>query len=125
MEKTDNNYQFEIEFYKDIVKDKPNYTEALIALANAYTKIGEYDKSLDIDKRLSELKPDDPIVYYNLACNYSLLERYQKAIKCLNKALSLGYKDAEHMLNDPDLDNIKESKEFKNLLEKYFKLSRP
>lgn len=118
-----NNNKFEIEFYKKLVKQKPDYVDALIPLANAYTKTGQYEKGLELDKRLAKLKPDDPIVFYNLACSYSLLKQYRKAIKALDKAISLGYDDIEYILKDSDLDNIKKRAEFRNLLKKYFKSS--
>jgi len=119
------NNKFEIEFYKKLVEQKPDYIEAIISLANAYTKEGEYKKGLELDKRLSKLKPADPIVFYNLACSYSILKQYSNAIKSLDKAIELGYDDVEYMLNDPDLDNIKKRQAFRNLLKKYFKTSSP
>ncbi len=123
MEEENNNYKFEIDFFKKIIQEKPNYTEALIPLANAYTKTGQYKKGLEIDKRLAELKPKDPIVFYNIACNYSLLNNSKEALNYLNKAIKLGYDDVEYMLQDSDFNNIKENVEFKNLIKKYFKLT--
>lgn len=119
------NNEFEIEFLENLVKEKPDYVEALIALANVYTKSGKYKKGLEIDKRLSNLRPEDPIVFYNLACSHSLLNHVRKAVKALDKAIRLGYDDVEYMLEDSDLENIKNRSEFKKLLKKYFKPSSP
>jgi len=120
MQKHDNNNQFEIEFYQKLVEEKPDYVDALIPLAHAYTKIGQHKKGLEIDQRLAELKPEDPIIFYNLACSYSLSGQCENAIKALGRAIELGYNDAKYMLDDPDLDNIKERLDFKNLLKKHF-----
>jgi len=42
-------------------------------LGNAYTENGMYAKGLLVDLKLSRLKPNDPLVHYNLARSYALL----------------------------------------------------
>ncbi len=107
---------FEIEFYEKLLKDKPDYIEALIPLAEAYTKAGKYNNGLAVDKRLSVLKPDDETVYYNLACSYSLLEQVNNAFIALKKAIALGYKDFNHLDNDPDLFHLRDDKRYQEMI---------
>ncbi len=116
-----NDLDFEISFYENLIKEKPDFVEALIPLGNAYTKKGDYKKGLEIDKRLIELRPDDPIVFYNLACTYSLLNMRDSSFKSLEKAISLGYDDFEYMNQDQDLNNIKTDKRFNELISKHSK----
>jgi len=54
---------------------------------------------------------------YNLACVYSLQKQTEKALKSLELAIKTGYRDRAHMEKDPDLDNIRGEKAFKELLE--------
>ena len=63
----EDNEKFEIEFYEKILQERPNFIEALRVLAEIYTKSGEHKKGLELDKKLTELLPDDHIVHYNLA----------------------------------------------------------
>lgn len=112
---------FEIPFYEDILKSKPDLVDALIVLGDAYTRKGAYDKGLEVDLRLAKLRPKDATVHYNLACDYALLKRVDEAIGTLEKALRLGYRAFEHMSKDPDLDNIRHDKRFAGLLAKYRK----
>ena len=114
---------FEICFYETLIKDKPDFVEALIPLGDAYTRKAEYRKGLEIDQRLTKLKPRDPTVFYNLACSYSLLKMKDAAIKALKKAIELGYDDFDYLSTDKDLENIKTDKRFKQLLIKYIKTS--
>ncbi len=107
---------FEIKLYKALIEEKPEFVEALIALGNAYTEKGLYDKGLVIDLKLVNMKPDDEMVHYNLACSYSLLNMKEPAIESLKKAVSLGYHDITYMNEDTDLDNIRKEDGYKNIV---------
>ena len=61
-----------IVFMEGIVRRDPRYIEALQILGDHYTQRGQFDNSLKVDKRLSRLEPKNPLVFYNLACSYSL-----------------------------------------------------
>jgi len=112
---------FEINFFENLLKESPDFTEVLTALGDAYTKKGRYQDGLEIDKRLAMLKPNEPIVHYNLACSYSLLRMADVCIKALEQALQLGYCDLAFMQQDPDLKFIRQDQRFNNLLFKYSK----
>ncbi|MDD5618557.1 MAG: hypothetical protein PHG69_05630 [Candidatus Omnitrophica bacterium] len=109
---------FEIEFYENILKDRPDFVEALKALAELYTKSGKYDKGLELDKRLIGLVPEDDIVYYNLACSYSLLQDIDNSLEAIKKAVKLGYSDFSYMHNDPDLENLRKDRRFAEVFSK-------
>lgn len=119
--KNQQNLDFEIEFLEKLLEKDPNYTDALFLLGELYTKKRAFQKALEIDLRLSELKPDDPFVFYNLACDYSLLNKKTLGIKALEKAFQLGYDDIEYLYKDPDLKNLRESKRFQQVVKKFQK----
>ncbi len=108
---------FEISFFEGIVRRRPDYVEALIPLAEAYTRKGLREQGLLIDQKLSRLCKDDPIVYYNLACSLALAERTGEALKTLAKAIRLGYRDFAYMKKDPDLHSLAEHPEFKKMIQ--------
>ncbi len=107
---------FEISFYENLLKKLPCFVEALIALGDAYTKRGRYEDGLKIDQKLAQLRPDDHIVYYNLACSYSLLKMSEPGLEALKKSIQLGYRDSRLMKKDPDLDFIRKDPRYKELL---------
>lgn len=115
---------FEIEFFERLIKSKPDFVDALIPLAEAYTRAGCYRKGLAIDKRLSRLKSDDAVVYYNLGCSYSLLGKIDEAYAALEKAVDLGYEDFEHMAIDSDLLNVRKDKRYNNIISHWKKMKR-
>lgn len=104
--------EFEIKFYEGIVKRSPDFVEALSALGDLYTKAGHYEKGLEIDKRLTQMRPTDATVLYNLACSYSLIGDIEKSFKAIKRSLSLGYDELEHLQKDDDLKNLRQNKCF-------------
>ena len=114
--KNEEDLDFEISFYEGLLEKNPDFALALFALSDAYTKKGFFEKGLLIDKKLASLKPDDPIIFYNLACDYSLLSQLENSLSCLTQALSLGYDDFEHLEKDPDLENLRREPYYKELL---------
>lgn len=57
--------------------------------------------------------------WYNAACVYSLLNKKDEALKCFGQCLEAGYCDFEYIKVDCDLDNIRNTNEFKALVKKY------
>lgn len=104
--KKEDSLDFEIAFYEGVLKRTPHYIEAIIPLAEAYTRKGLYKKGLEMDLRLTELCADDPVAYYNLACSYALLGKKQEALTALQKAVALGYSDFRHLRKDADLKSL-------------------
>ncbi len=110
---------FELEFFQGILASHPNYVEVLRALGQLLTLKGRYPDVLQIDKRLVQLRPNDPLAHYNLACSYALLKRADLAIKTLQRAVELGYRDFRYMREDRDLEAIRHDPRFRKLLKEY------
>ena len=108
---------FEIGFFEKVVQRDPDDVESLMILGNNYTLRGDYRRGLEIDLRLSAVRPRDPIVQYNLACSYSLLGNPDEAVASLEAAIALGYRDFEFMRKDRDLDPIRKDARFQRLVE--------
>jgi tetratricopeptide (TPR) repeat protein len=113
--KADELLEFEIAFYEKLVGAYPEFTDALIPLGNAYTRRGLYEKGLAIDLHLTRLRAGDSIIWYNLACSYSLLNRIEDASGALRRALELGYADLDYLRKDPDLQNLRASTKYRDL----------
>jgi tetratricopeptide (TPR) repeat protein len=110
---------FEIYFYESLLARTPDFPQALIALGEAYTKKGLFGKGLEADEKLLKLRPLDEVVYYNLACDYALLNDSDRSLKALEKAIVLGYRDFRYMEKDSDLTFLRADVRFRVLLAKY------
>ena len=123
-ESSKNEMNFEIEFFEKLIEEKKDFVDALIPLAEAYTKAGEYGKGLVVDKRLSELRPEDAIVYYNLSCSFSLTGKINEGLEALKKAVNLGYDDFDYMNIDQDLLNVRNNNRYKEIFTKWIERKR-
>jgi Flp pilus assembly protein TadD len=110
---------FEIEFFGHILERHPDYVDVLRVQGNNLTLKGRFAEGLQIDRRLIQLRPTDPLAHYNLACSYALLKRTDNAIKTLRRAIELGYHDFRYMREDHDLDTIRHDPRFRQLLREY------
>lgn len=108
---------FEIAFYERLLEAHPDFSEALVALGEAYTRRGWYERGLAIDLKLTQLNALDPMVWYNLACSYSLLKRPDESFDALRRAVALGYDDFAYLLQDPDLATLRQSPKLRHFLE--------
>jgi tetratricopeptide (TPR) repeat protein len=111
-----------ITFMEGIVRRDPKYVEALQILGDHYTQRGKFDHSLKVDQQLSRLEPRNPLVYYNLACSYSLNSDFDLAAAALEKALALGYRDFKWLARDPDLRPLRKHPSFRNIENKIQKM---
>ncbi len=102
---------FEIRFMESLLKKKPDFAEALVVLADLYTK-----KGLAVDEKLSRLKPEDPLVFYNLACSYSLVGDLGRSFSAIRRAIELGYDDFGYLEIDGDLSNLRRDARFQEYI---------
>jgi tetratricopeptide (TPR) repeat protein len=107
-----------IGFLEGIVRRDPAYVEALQVLGDHYTQRGRYDQGLEVDKRLSQLEPRNPLVFYNLACSHSLKGEFDQALAALEAALDLGYRDFKWLARDPDLRRFRKHILYRQIREK-------
>jgi tetratricopeptide (TPR) repeat protein len=104
-----------ISFLEGIVGRDPQYVEALQILGDHYTQRGKFENSLRVDKQLSRLEPRNPLVFYNLACSYSLNRKLAMAAAALEKALALGYRDFKWLARDPDLRPLRNHPSYRSI----------
>jgi len=81
--------------------------DALQLLGDHYTQRGRFNEGLKVDERLARLDPENALVFYNLACSYSLTDQFDRTALALEKALALGYRDFAWLAKDPDLKKFR------------------
>ncbi len=102
----------------------PDYVDALQLLGDHYTQRGRFTEGLHVDERLAQLEPANPLVFYNLACSYSLTDEFDRAFRALNQAIELGYRDFTWLTKDPDMKKLRAQPAFQELKEKIRKLKK-
>jgi tetratricopeptide (TPR) repeat protein len=108
----------EISFLEGLTRRDPDYVDALQILGDNYTQRGRIQEGLLVDQRLSLLDPKNPLVFYNLACSFSLSGRLDEAARAVDSALDLGYRDFKWLARDPDLKALRKHEHYTRLREK-------
>ena len=114
-----NQLDFELEFFGSVLARHPDYVDVLRMLGNLLTLKGRFAEGLQVDRRLVQLRPGDPLAHYNLACSYALLKRPDQSLKTLRRAVELGYRDFRYMCEDHDLDSVRQDPRFRQLLREF------
>ncbi len=77
-----------IDLFTKSIKDNPKFFFAYHNRAIAYSKKGEYDKSIGDLKRAVQLNPDYPDAYGLMGLVYEIKEDYASALKVYQAALA-------------------------------------
>ena len=85
----------------------------------AYYYLGQKDKAIEILNII--LGKDKKGNCYDAACLYSVMGEKVKALSYLRQSLEDGYRRFAHIKRDRDLNNIRNTEEFKVLLKEYEK----
>ncbi len=64
-----------------------------------------------------ELDPESSTAAYNMACTFSKSGNLSEANQWLQKAVALGWDDDEHIVQDSDLDAIRETSAYREVLD--------
>ena len=83
----------------------------------AYYYLGQKDKAIEVLNTM--LDKDKKGNCYDAACLYSVMGEKEKALSYLRQSLEDGYRRFAHIKRDRDLNNIRNTEEFKVLLKEY------
>jgi clan AA aspartic protease (TIGR02281 family) len=83
----------------------------------AYYYLGQKDKAIEVLNTI--LDKDKKSNCYDAACLYSVMGEKEKALSYLRQSLENGYRRFAHIKRDRDLNNIRNTEEFKVLLKEY------
>jgi len=100
----------------DLDVDIPKLRETVHKNALGLLNNKEYAKGRDMFHALCTLDPQEPNANYNLACSEALLGNVSGALSALRKAVNFGFMDVNHMQNDSDLDSIRNTPEFAQII---------
>ena len=93
-------------------------------MAIVYYAQAKYPEALKLHEdvlaiRVAELGLEHPHVaaaHYNIACTHSLAGAIEQALASLEQAVQAGFRDKGHIESDSDLDNIRDHKQFEQVL---------
>jgi len=103
-------------YYRKALAVSPEDPICLNQLAVALAGVGKIDGAVAILEKLERLLPDAPTVSFNLACMYARQSQMDKSVMHLEKALDKGYNDWTTLKTDTDLETIRQTPFYKQLI---------
>jgi serine/threonine protein kinase/Flp pilus assembly protein TadD len=105
-----------LEMYPRYLSLHPDDARAHIFHALALVKASRVDEAKTKAMRAIELSPNDPLMFYNVACFYANVGDATLALQSLKNALQSGYGFYEWIKRDPDLDSIRNEPEYVEMM---------
>lgn len=113
-------YNESIKYHKKLLELHPGFIESYQYIGASYYVLKEYDKAINMNKKVLELNPADPLQNYNLVCLYCLKKDKPAALHYFEQYLKMKITDLSGIEADPDLNYIRNTAEFRSILQKYF-----
>jgi tetratricopeptide (TPR) repeat protein len=102
--------------YQRALSIQPDLARALNSLAMTCSMKGQYEKAISLFMDMIGLWPEKPDTYYNIACLYARQDRIEESIDWLQKAIKMGYKDWDLIKTDKDLEMIRSTSYYEELM---------
>ena len=102
--------------YDQALEIKPDYHEARYNRGITLGKLGRFEEAIASYDQALKINPDKDNAWYNKACCYGLLGNIDLAIENLQQAINLNPKWQEIAKTDTDFDNIREDRQFQDLI---------
>jgi adenylate cyclase len=83
-----------------------------------FAAMGEKAKAIEWANLALRSSADEPMVYYNAACTFAVLDEHDRAVDLLERAVQLGWGDRAWILHDSDLASLREEPRFVSLLQR-------
>lgn len=103
-------------FYEEALKLDSRHVDALNNLGFVYLHDKDYSAAQQKFEAITRIKPDDADPYYNLACLHAIKGEKMKGLAYLKKAVSLNPLVRTWAKTDTDLDNLRSTPEFKEII---------
>jgi TolB-like protein/Flp pilus assembly protein TadD len=103
-------------FYPSYLLRHPDDSRAHQFYAFTLKRLGRLTEAKkEMHKGIAQ-NPNDPIIVYNAACFYALIDDKAAAVENLKKAMANGFENYDYLRHDPDLSCLQNEPDFIDLL---------
>jgi serine/threonine protein kinase/Flp pilus assembly protein TadD len=117
-EEADVQFRRQVRLVDEHLELNPDDPRACILGAIAHAALHNEERAAFFAGRAIAADPDDPMLLYNVACNYALLGRIEDGLSSLEQAVDRGYGDKAWMEHDADLEPLRSSPRYQAILER-------
>ncbi len=106
------NWEEAVTHYRMALHHNKNFEEAYVNLGAAYLSGKKFDESRKTLSTLEKINPSHPSLHYNRAGYPAQTAQDDSALKALQRAVELGFKNFRSVETDPDLENLRSNPKF-------------
>ena len=96
----------------------PRRTRDLHGEATRLSRIGRHAQARDVLRRIVERNPHDAPAWYDLAAAHCRLGQTYQGADCLARAVANGYRNADRIRNDPDIEALRGTRQYAAILKR-------
>jgi len=111
--------EIKIDRLKNELKQSQDNIKMLYEIAVLCTYTGDYNSSLIYLNKIAGITPEDPDIYYNIACIYARKDNKDDSLRYLDLAINKGFHNWSLLKTDKDLYNIRGTKYYMECIDKY------
>ena len=100
-----------------VEQKRAKYIELRRAIESDFAQ-KQYEQAEKKCLELIEFAPKDPSGQYNLACALARQGKTDQALAALEKAVTLGFGDSQHIRDDSDLEPLRKNPRFESILQR-------
>jgi TolB-like protein/Flp pilus assembly protein TadD/predicted Ser/Thr protein kinase len=98
------------------LRQVPEDARAWILLAGNHASLGDNETAMRELQKATSLRPRDPIIVYNAACTYGVMNKKAEALELLKRLGGVGNFSFDWASRDPDLACLHDDPEFQRLV---------
>lgn len=96
----------------------PDDSRAMYFAAGVNAELGNRARAIEWANKSIAVDPEDPAIYYNVACMYGTLKEIDNSLDMLETAIDKGFSSRSWIENDGDLASVRDHPRFKTVLDK-------
>ena len=96
----------------------PDEARAYSLGASVLIRLGKTERSKQWTQQAMTLAPNDPLILYNAACNWALLDESEHALDGLERALEAGVAVGDWIRHDPDFQSLRNHPRFQAIVKR-------
>ncbi|MGH9754087.1 MAG: TPR end-of-group domain-containing protein [Blastocatellia bacterium] len=104
--------------YQELIKQNPNSPVAWHRLGTSQIYLRQLPEAIKSLEQAIKVGGGAALDFYNLACAFALSGVKEKALDNLEKAVNAGFTDKQQYETDSDLNSLRETERFKELLKR-------
>lgn len=110
-------YREALKAYHTALAERPTDLSVLLGMAWCYKRIDQLSEAIAVMERAYRIRPNEPIIMYNLSCYFALSGNKPQALSWLGRALRKERRLRKLISDESDFDRLRGDPDFQFVVE--------